>query len=327
MAAFRKNQMGKLKQFALGTLCGAAGVLGGKSYRLYRRDLTAAEQRIQSQAQTIETNAGRVVYNISGEGQPVLVIHGAGGGFDQALHVAKNFGSIFQWIAPCRFGYLGSDLPDDASPKAQADAYAALLDALDIRCVPIIGMSAGGPSAIQFALRHPERCSGLLLIAAVSKAMLAVAANPETMEKIFDWSLSSDWAIWLGLQLAIHKFRPPLGVSAKVIQQINAVDEAWLRTLLTYELPIQPRRSGLLNDFRSILRLDVLPMEQIQTPALVIHARDDSLVPIKHGRSSTRHIPNARLVELPSGGHLLLGQRERVKSEVEPFLKSVIRCQ
>jgi len=315
--------MSKLLKFTVGVLSGAAGVLAVKSYQQYLRDLSTARQRIQSQAQTIETNAGLVVYNISGEGPPVLVIHGAGGGFDQALHVAQNFGGGFEWIAPCRFGYLGSDLPNEASPEAQADAYAALLDVLEIERVAIIGMSAGGPSAIQFAQRHPERCLGLVLIAAVSKAMMAVAANPETMEKIFDWSLSSDWAIWLGLQLAIHKIRPPLGVSAKVMQQIDVVDEAWLRTLLTYELPIQSRRSGLLNDFRTILHLDVFPMELIQTPTLVIHAQDDRLVPVQHGRFGAKQIPNARFVELPSGGHLLLGQRERVRAEVGSFLLEV----
>ena len=45
------------------------------------------------------------------EGPPVLVIHGAGGGFDQALHTAQMFGSGFQWVAPSRFGYLGTPLP------------------------------------------------------------------------------------------------------------------------------------------------------------------------------------------------------------------------
>jgi pimeloyl-ACP methyl ester carboxylesterase len=107
------------------------------------------------------------------------------------------------------------------------------------------------------------------------------------------------------------------------MQQIDAVDEAWLQTLLTYELPIQPRRPGLLNDFGTILRLDIFPLEQIQTSTLVIHAQDDSLVSIQQGRFSAKHIPNAQFVELPSGGHLLLGQRQRVRVEVESFLLDV----
>ena len=115
------------------------------------------------------------------------------------------------------------------SPAAQADAYAALLDHLDIKA-PIIGMSAGGPSAIQFALRYPDRCSGLVLIAGVSKAMIDVASNHGVMEKTLKAALISDWLIWLRVcQFAIHKIRPPLGVPAKVIQEIDPIDDAWLK--------------------------------------------------------------------------------------------------
>jgi pimeloyl-ACP methyl ester carboxylesterase len=135
--------------------------------------------------------------------------------------------------------------------------------------------------------------------------------------------LFSDWPVWLGLQLTIRKIQPPMGVPMKVIKQIDPEDDAWLQTLLSYVLPVQPRREGLLNDLRTVIRLDVFPLDQIQAPTLVIHTQDDTLVSIKHGRFSAEHIPGARLVELPSGGHLLIGQRERIRAEVESFLKEL----
>ena len=64
-----------------------------------------------------------------------------------------------------------------------------------------------------------------------------------------------------------------------------------------------------------MLQVDVYPLEEIHVPTLVIHAQDDSLVSVKHARFSAKYVPGARLVELPSGGHLLLGQRERVQAE------------
>ena len=67
-------------------------------------------------------------------------------------------------IAPSRFGYLGSSLPPGVMPADQADAYALLLDALGIERAAMVGFSAGGPSVIQFALRHPDRTSGLILL-------------------------------------------------------------------------------------------------------------------------------------------------------------------
>lgn len=63
-----------------------------------------------------------------------------------------------------RFGYPGSSMPPEATPAAQADALAALLDALGIGQIDVIGISAGTTSALQLALRHPERVSHLVVI-------------------------------------------------------------------------------------------------------------------------------------------------------------------
>ncbi len=316
--------MRKFSKFTSGVFAGAVGVLGLKSYLQYKQDLAIAEKRVITQGKTLATRFGRIVYGTAGAGHPALVIYGAGGGFDQALHTAQMFGTGFHWIAPSRFGYLGTPLPEDATPAAQADAHAALLDALKIERVPIIGLSAGGPSALQFALRHPERCTGLLMISAVSKAMIDVASNPEIMRKIANVSLTSEFLIWLGLQLAINNIVPPLGVPRRVIKQLDAPDSAWLKTLLEYVLPVKTRRPGLVNDYVQIMQLDIFPLDQIKTPTLVIHAKDDSLVLIRQGRFSAKNIPYSRLVTLASGGHLLLGQRAQVRNEVEPFLKSLI---
>lgn len=55
-------------------------------------------------------------------------------------------------------------MPPDASPAAQADAHACLLDALGIRQAAVLGASAGAPSAMQMAISHPERVSALILM-------------------------------------------------------------------------------------------------------------------------------------------------------------------
>jgi pimeloyl-ACP methyl ester carboxylesterase len=316
-------QMGNLIRFFSGAISGALSVLGIKSYAQFRRDLASSEKRVQRLAKIIETSIGQVVYGSVGQGPPVLVVHGAGGGFDQALFTTQMFGNGYQWIAPSRFGYLGTPLPEVANPEIQADAHAALLDALKIDCVPIIGISAGGPSALQFALRHPERCSALVMVSAISKAMISVASNPEVMNFLAQLSLSSEWMIWLSLQAAIHKVVPPLGVSRRVINSLNKQETTWLKTLLDYVLPIHQRRAGLINDYAQIMQLDIFPLEQIKAHTLVIHAKDDSLVPIQQGHFSADNIPNAQFVELNRGGHLLLGQQMVVRAEVESFLQNV----
>src|SRR5438270_847651 len=55
------------------------------------------------------------------------------------------------------------------TPEAQADLYAATLDALNVSQVVVAALSGGGPSALQFALRYPQRCRGLLMLSALSQ--------------------------------------------------------------------------------------------------------------------------------------------------------------
>lgn len=124
------------------------------TYPSYRSDIRAARERVMSGSQVIETKCGPIEYATRGEGPPVLVVHGAGGGYDQGLWIARDqVGEGFRIIAPSRFGYLRTPLPHDASPAAQADAYTYLLDAHNMSRVAVVGVSAGAPSSMQFAFR------------------------------------------------------------------------------------------------------------------------------------------------------------------------------
>src|SRR4029453_8332240 len=131
----------------------------------YRRDIQRARERISAGSRIAETPCGPIEYAQAGDGPPVLVVHGAGGGFDQAMFLAVPlFESGLRVIAVSRFGYLRTPLPADPSATAQADAHACLLDALGIPRVAVLGASAGAPSSMQFALRHPERTAALVLL-------------------------------------------------------------------------------------------------------------------------------------------------------------------
>ena len=135
-------------------------------YRAWRRDIGNARARVSTGSSIIHTARGPIEYASIGEGAPLLVIHGAGGGFDQALNFAGDLNKAgFRCIFVSRFGYLRTPLPNDGSPEAQADQYACLLDSLGVLKAAVLGVSAGGPSALQFAIRHPRRCSALALLA------------------------------------------------------------------------------------------------------------------------------------------------------------------
>ena len=152
----------------VGILLGSLGVAVSTAVFLsYRRDIRRAGKRISASSRIAETRCGPIEYAIAGDGPPVLVVHGAGGGFDQGMDFAEPLvQSGFRVIAMSRFGYLRTPLPADASVAAQADAHACLLDVLDIPRATVIGASVGAPSSIQFALRHPERTTALVLMRA-----------------------------------------------------------------------------------------------------------------------------------------------------------------
>src|SRR5262245_22657226 len=173
--------------------------------RRYRRDLRLARARISRDSRIARTSSGRIEYSIVGEGPPVLVVHGAGGGFDQGLEIGRAFArNEFQVIAVSRFGYLRTPLPADASPEAQADAHAALLDELGIRKAAVLGASAGAPSAVQLALRHPSRIEALVLgvpaLYVPRPGKQQSLRIPAGTRWLFDTALRSDFVFWAALR-------------------------------------------------------------------------------------------------------------------------------
>ena len=95
-----------------------AVVLGTPVY-FYQLDIQQARQRTSTGSQIAETPCGRIEYAVAGIGPPLLIAHGAGGGFDQGLHFGKPLADGgFRVIAISRFGYLRTPVPADASPAA-----------------------------------------------------------------------------------------------------------------------------------------------------------------------------------------------------------------
>src|SRR6185312_9519174 len=131
-----------------------------------------------------------------------LMVHGAGGGFDQGLEFgAPVVRAGFRVIAPSRFGYLRTPLPADASPEAQAQAHVCLLDALGIDRVVAVGGSAGAPSVVQLCVRHAERCSAMVLV--VPAVFIPEPGKPPIKptrfaEFVIGTALRSDFAFWAG---------------------------------------------------------------------------------------------------------------------------------
>jgi pimeloyl-ACP methyl ester carboxylesterase len=129
------------------------------------RDVRVKRGRLEAERRIAQTGHGPTEYISWGNGPAALVVHGAGGGFDQGRLIAQAYdGDGFRWIAPSRFGYLGSPRPADASTAAQAGAFADLLDHLRAERAVIFAFSGGVPPALQFAQLYPDRTDALALL-------------------------------------------------------------------------------------------------------------------------------------------------------------------
>lgn len=317
--------MKKVSWLILIVLCAILLVFTAQTYLSYQHDIHVARERVLAGSQVIETACGPIEYAILGDGFPVLVMHGAGGGYDQGIEIARSFvGDGFRFIVPSRFGYLRTPLPANASADAQADAYICLLDALNIRRVAIVGMSAGVPSSIQFALRYPDRCSALVLLvpatyAPRTKSTFQTPGSNLRCQLIF----SSDITLWLAIKANRSIFLLPycLGVPPAVHARLTPAEEKQLSEFMQSLLPIGIRLPGLLNDIKIYSSLDRYPLERITVPTLIISASDDPYNTFISAQYTAQNIPGAKFIGLECGGHLLIGQEEKVRSEVDKFLK------
>ena len=231
----------------------------------------------------------------------MLIVHGAGGGYDQGLYFARFIGGNYRWIAPSRFGFLGSPVPAGANSARQADAYACLLDALAIERVGVVGVSMGGPSSLLFAQRYPQRTTSLTLISAASHANPPRPALIATMFSVF----LNDFVFWSMVRLSPEGLLAALGVPMAVQQQLSPPEVAELHAFLQSIEPMGARRAGQLLE-QQMSEYDTSQIGQIQAPTLVLHAPDDSLVAFEQGEFSATHVPGAQLIPMARGGHLAL---------------------
>lgn len=301
-------------------------------YLAYVNDITAARERI-STAQVINTADGPIQYADVGQGTPVLMIHGAGGGFDQGLFTAKgalgdDMANNYRVIAPSRFGYLGTPIPSDGdtSPASAADAHAALLDALGIRDkVVVIGTSAGALSSMQFAIQYPDRVSALVLEVPDSWKPPITTDGSETEEQlmandfIMNTVLRSDFIMWTFTKVVKDQMLLFLGATPELQKTMTPDERKQVDELMTMIFPVSERQAGIINDGINHQKLERYPLENIRPPTLVIDAKDVSTFP--GSKYTAENIQNAKLVAFETGGHMLIGHGEDTRAAIKDFLK------
>lgn len=295
-------------------------VLGG-----YGKDLHAGRERIAAiRSRVFKSSQGEMEYLLTGTGPVVLISHGVTGGVDQGLGLAGMYlGEGYRLLCVSRFGYLRSAMPAAPSPELQAETYRELLDFLGIDGAFIIGNSAGGPSAIRFAIGSPDRCRGLILISAAGPARGAPPPPRPVARAVF----GSDLLYWSAVRLFARSMVKMFVPRAVWNGLPGARKRELIRDVFLSALPISRRTRGILFDtYVSNFSLnDELPYEKITSPALIIHAEDDPGPPVEGARRIAAGIAGSELVTYATGGHLILGHEGDIRKKIREFISGTAR--
>jgi 2-hydroxy-6-oxonona-2,4-dienedioate hydrolase len=315
---------GRVVARVIAVVVGVAAIL---VWSRYASDLAAQRARVGRGSQVwTSPRFGPIEFASVGRGPAVLVSHGAGGGFDQVAAAAARLADAeYHVISPSRFGYLRSSSPDDPSPANQAEAYVELLDQQRIPRAAVVGISAGALSALQFVVRHPDRCRSLILIvpaaAAATGAQGTLPAQSPITLAIARRVIRSDFLYWVGIEIAPGAMtRSILATDPALVAAASASERQRAREVMWNVLPVSARAQGLLNDARFVTTPDPVPFEQIAAPTLVISLEDDFYKTIEPARAIAAAIPGAHLVTYPSGGHVWVGRDDQIFAEIEAFL-------
>lgn len=315
--------MRRIAKRTIAVALGAIACVTALTAIAFLRDLAAAQRQTEGRSEVIGTSFGRVEYAIAGTGPPLLMIHGTGGGFDQALIFTERLVQRgYRVIAPSRFGYLRSDFPGDPSSERQADAFAELLDRLGIERVAVAGGSAGALAAVQFALRHPGRCSALVLVVPAANVRGTDPVEMTPMQEFLVRQMTtSDLLFWLGIHVRRDDMIGTLlATDPALVRNAPSMEQERVQRILNAILPVSIRSRGMLNDARLAGRPARVDFTRINVPTLVLSAEDDRFGTASTARYIVAAVPRSRLVIYPSGGHLWVGHDDQLWAEVSRFL-------
>jgi pimeloyl-ACP methyl ester carboxylesterase len=283
-------------------------------YLDFRSDRLA---HLKSTSQIIETAVGPIEYQIMGDSGPlVLFLHGTPGGYDQALPVEG-----LRVLGLSRPGFLRTPIEVGRTPQEQAQAYAALLDAMNIEKIIVLGVSGGGPSSLSFAANYPERVLGLIELESVSQSIGFPDMPFFVKSDYLMWSFLSSLKLLLGTEGLVTTFVPDPANQQRILEDDEKL--ASMEDLMWSSWPVSLRQAGTDNDFENFSDLD-LPVGDIVAPTLIIHGTADRNVPYEQSVWLADQIPGAKLISIEGADHMLpISHSDEMFKAIEQFIEKL----
>jgi pimeloyl-ACP methyl ester carboxylesterase len=281
-----------------------------------RAELAAGDTRI------VQTSMGPIQYKKRGHGPVVICLHGGFGGYDQSYLMGSFLvDKGFTVIAVSRPGYLGTPISVGSSIEAQADATVALMDALRIKRAAIYGFSAGSLVAFQVGVRHPERCSSVVLTGvglqenqASGYTLIDLFLKTNVGVDIPPYGLylltQTDLPTVLGIFMAVDSKLKGEKYDARVKYVLNNKSQLeWAREMSVSLTPFSDRRKGLIADVEAVATWPQYEaagqFATFKPPVLFVDARNDNSGSWPQTRRIASKISTSRLITVEDSGHFV----------------------
>ncbi|MFZ6049399.1 alpha/beta fold hydrolase [Pseudomonas sp. CR3202] len=246
-------------------------------------------------ANSLQVGECTLNYHDQGEGDVILLIHGSGPGVTAWANwrgVIPVLSQRARIIAPdmLGFGYTSCPAEWQLTPALWVDSLVKLLDTLDIDQVSVVGNSFGGAIALAFARMHPTRVKRLVLMGAAGLSFPIT----EGLEKVW------------GYQPSLQAMRELMEVFAYDHGLIND-DLVRMRYEASIRDDVQTRFAQLFPAPRQqgveMLAMTEEALRELEHPTLLIHGRDDQVIPLEVSERMLRLIPHAQLHVFGECGH------------------------
>jgi pimeloyl-ACP methyl ester carboxylesterase len=283
------------------------------------------KKKAEQMSHLVRTELGLIEYRSVGQGPAVLVLNGGHTNCHSPLgHEPFFLAQGYQLIVPSRPGYGRTPSSTGKRAEAFADALVSLLDHLQLDRVIVVGISAGGPTALQLAGRHRQRVSKVILQNAATDGRYASGMIRFLTYVFFNPVLEGVvWAAFRGLgrvapQAALKSIL--LGLSCLPPNQVLAMmSPAQQQAALAFLLASRSG-SGFLHDIHHHCG----DLGRITAPVLIITSKYDGLVDSSHATYAHTHIPQAQLFVSEAESHLMWfsSHDHEIRAKMQEFLQS-----
>jgi len=277
-----------------------------------------------------EVNGIKICYEIKGEGEPVILVHGFG---DRKEHWRAQFGELSEHFQVIRFDNRGagkSDRPDGVySMELFADDINGLLDYLNLKKTHIIGHSLGGMIVQNFVLKYPKRTKKIVLINTIAGIVPPGALPDQGIEYYVNKSIKDNKSLQKDpLNLFIERAKK--SYSREFWKQMKENPKKKFHNIWSVEDLVEEKTAHSLTE-RDYYHLgEVLKthntydrLHEIKNEVLIIAADKDRTIPLVITQRIHEKLPNSKFIVIENAGHQsILEYPHIINQHIIKFLKT-----